>query len=299
MAYGRYEGRRGGRDPRSRTDDDRFSSRGFDRDEDYGDRGSERGFFERAGDEVASWFGDDDAERRRRQDQSREDDGYSPGRMSAPRDYDRYEREARFRDEGYRRPYTGRMPGRWSGGPGQGERHGSDLFESDRNPTQRDYGGMAAGGAAGLHDPHYSEWRRRQIDALDRDYHDYRRENEGRFESEFTSWRQSRQSKRDLLGSVREHMNVLGSDSGHVGTVDKVRGDRIILTKSDSSDQHHHMVPCSMVDRVEGDNVVLDQPADTALRQIEGDSRRGAMFDREDERSEGPHILNRSFSGTY
>ena len=33
----------------------------------YGDR-SDRGFFERAGDEVASWFGDEDAARRREQD---------------------------------------------------------------------------------------------------------------------------------------------------------------------------------------------------------------------------------------
>jgi osmotically-inducible protein OsmY len=33
----------------------------------YGER-SERGFFERAGDEVASWFGDEDAARRREQD---------------------------------------------------------------------------------------------------------------------------------------------------------------------------------------------------------------------------------------
>jgi hypothetical protein len=31
----------------------------------------ERGFFERAGDEVASWFGDEEAERRRRMDQHR------------------------------------------------------------------------------------------------------------------------------------------------------------------------------------------------------------------------------------
>ncbi|TCN32053.1 BON domain-containing protein [Sinorhizobium americanum] len=50
---------------------------------DYGDRGrssysrsgrdwdEERGFFERAGDEVASWFGDEDAERRRQMDQHR------------------------------------------------------------------------------------------------------------------------------------------------------------------------------------------------------------------------------------
>ena len=33
---------------------------------------------------------------------------------------------------------------------------------------------------------------------------------------------------------VREHMEVVGSDGEHVGTVDTLRGDRIILTKSDS-----------------------------------------------------------------
>ena len=35
----------------------------------YGDRDREdRGFFERAGDEIASWFGDEEAERRRWRD---------------------------------------------------------------------------------------------------------------------------------------------------------------------------------------------------------------------------------------
>jgi len=42
-------------------------SRGSDRDERRNDR-DERGFFERAGDEVASWFGDEEAARRREQD---------------------------------------------------------------------------------------------------------------------------------------------------------------------------------------------------------------------------------------
>ena len=36
------------------------------------DRRTTEGFFERAGDEIASWFGDDDAERRRHQDAQRE-----------------------------------------------------------------------------------------------------------------------------------------------------------------------------------------------------------------------------------
>ncbi len=51
---------------RSRDDFDR----GW-RDRDRREERDERGFFERAGDEVASWFGDEDAERRRRMDQHR------------------------------------------------------------------------------------------------------------------------------------------------------------------------------------------------------------------------------------
>lgn len=39
-----------------------------DRDYDDYDRSRDRGFFERAGDEIASWFGDEDAARRRRMD---------------------------------------------------------------------------------------------------------------------------------------------------------------------------------------------------------------------------------------
>ena len=32
---------------------------------------------------------------------------------------------------------------------------------------------------------------------------------------------------------IREHMDVIGADGVHVGTVDKVEGDRIKLTKAD------------------------------------------------------------------
>jgi osmotically-inducible protein OsmY len=38
----------------------------------YGSRGGERGWWDRASDEVASWFGDEEAERRRRMDEQRE-----------------------------------------------------------------------------------------------------------------------------------------------------------------------------------------------------------------------------------
>ena len=50
-----------------------------------GYRGEERGFFERAGDEVRSWFGDDDAERRR--DRDMRESGQHRGR--GPKGYQR------------------------------------------------------------------------------------------------------------------------------------------------------------------------------------------------------------------
>jgi osmotically-inducible protein OsmY len=56
----------------------------------YG-RGEERGFFERAGDEIKSWFGDDEAERRRRADEMRK--GMYAGR--GPRGYRRSDERIR------------------------------------------------------------------------------------------------------------------------------------------------------------------------------------------------------------
>ncbi|MFL6789385.1 MAG: DUF2171 domain-containing protein [Sphingomicrobium sp.] len=303
MAYDRFESRRGWREPRSRTGRDYGETRGFDRDDD--DRG-DRGFFERAGDEVASWFGDEEAERRRREDdrmRGEEDSWRRPGSFTSEDESGRYDRQARFRDEGYRRPYTGRFTGRRSPGsdddrfdrgPGS-QRSWSERWE--RTPP-REFTGMTAT-TGSLHDPHYSEWRRRQIDALDRDYDEYRKENQSRFENEFSNWRTTRQGKRKLLDQVREHMEVVGSDDEQVGTVDCVRGDHIVLTKGDSPDDRHHMLSCAQVDRVEGDKVILDQPAAEAKRQFLGESREGGFFrdERDDER--GPHMLNRSFSGTY
>ena len=67
--YGRYEySDRSGEPYYRRGDEGRYRDQyNLER---Y-DRGGERGFFERAGDEVRSWFGDEEAERRRRMDQRR------------------------------------------------------------------------------------------------------------------------------------------------------------------------------------------------------------------------------------
>ena len=58
---------------------------------------------------------------------------------------------------------------------------------------------------------------------------------------------------------IKEHMEVVGSCGNHVGTVDKLEGDRIKLTKNDDPDggQHHHFLPMSAVASVEGNKVKL------------------------------------------
>jgi hypothetical protein len=66
------------------------------------------------------------------------------------------------------------------------------------------------------------------------------------------------------VSQVSEHMEVVGDDGGHVGTVDKVEGDRIKLTKKDDPDgsgQHHHYLPVSSTGSVEGGKVKLNMPA--------------------------------------
>lgn len=149
------------------------------------------------------------------------------------------------------------------------------------------------------HDPHYHEWRSRQIESLDRDYDEYRRENASRFESEFGAWREKRGQQRQALGRAREHMEVVGSDGQHVGTVDKVAGDRIILTKSDpNADGHHHSIPCSWIESVD-DKVTISKTAEQAMQAWRDEETSRALFEKPDSGSEGPHVLERSFSGTY
>lgn len=71
------------------------------------------------------------------------------------------------------------------------------------------------------------------------------------------------------LSQIREHMEVIGADGVHVGTVDHVEGDRIKLTKADSGqgshEGHHHYIPAGLVADVEGDQVRLSANADVAV----------------------------------
>jgi len=327
MAYDRYDTRNDPRGDRSRWQNERSEDRGWDRDRSSRD---DRGFFERAGDEIASWFGDDDADRRRRQDQRHEGPEVGRGRfVGRDRDIDhgqfwrdRSWDSGDFEDEDRSRRFAGRSSGyrpmtgdygrseaaawrsqedRWT--PRRGRFSARDDDRLGYSQSDRFQDTSFAGSRIGRtqdHDPNYSSWRNRHMDELDRDYDDYRRENQSRFEDDFGNWRQRRQEKRGLLGQVREHMEVVGSDDQHVGTIDRVAGDRIILTKSDpESGGVHHSISCSDIDKVEGDRIVLDCKADEARNRWRDESRSRALFEREDQGEMGPRILDRSFEGTY
>ena len=73
--------------------------------------------------------------------------------------------------------------------------------------------------------------------------------------------------------SIREHMEVIGADGVHVGTVDGIEGDRIKLTKADSGmgshEGHHHFIPASLVAGVEGDRVRLSANSDVVAVEFE------------------------------
>ena len=208
-----------------RPETDYGANRRRERDHDRAhDRPDDRGFMARAGDEVRSWFGDEDAERRREAD----------ARDNARRDAD------------------------------------------------------------------YHSWRRNQLASFDRDYDEYRRENASRFEREFGAWRNERQQQRGCLARVTEHMEVVGSDGAQVGTVDCVRGDRIILSKGDpEAGGRHHSIPSRWIASVD-DKVAIRKTADEAHAHWRDEERNQALFGaEEEERDTGGHMLNRSFSGTY
>ena len=67
---------------------------------------------------------------------------------------------------------------------------------------------------------------------------------------------------------IREHMEVLGSDGEHVGTVDHMEGDsQIKLTKNDPAAKgKHHFIALDWVDHVDS-KVHLNKPSSEAMQQ--------------------------------
>ena len=172
--YGRERGGWSGRGDEQRDwDDGRREELGWGRgrhDQRGGGGDDDRGFFERAGDEVRSWFGDEEAERRRERDMGRDPSG----------------RAFTSRDNGGRADLGG-YEGRSRSGAGG---FGGASFGQERGG----FGGgqRAFGGGRSQWDDNYRRWRDQQIAQLDREYEEYCLQCQDQFEQDFSSWRTSR-----------------------------------------------------------------------------------------------------------
>lgn len=68
---------------------------------------------------------------------------------------------------------------------------------------------------------------------------------------------------------IAENADIVGADGVHVGTVDRVEGDRIKLKKQDSGQGrhhgHHHYIPLALVAEVEAGAIRLSANSDVAV----------------------------------
>jgi hypothetical protein len=72
--------------------------------------------------------------------------------------------------------------------------------------------------------------------------------------------------------NIREHMEVIGADGVHLGTVDRVEGNRIKLIRADSGighEQHHHYIPRGLIADVEENRVRLTARGDVVADLFE------------------------------
>ena len=65
--------------------------------------------------------------------------------------------------------------------------------------------------------------------------------------------------------TIKEHAPVIGADGVPVGTVDRVQGDRIKLTRQDTPDGRHRYISMGLVAEVEDGTVRLSANADVAV----------------------------------
>jgi hypothetical protein len=75
------------------------------------------------------------------------------------------------------------------------------------------------------------------------------------------------------MKNIKEHMEVIGADGVHVGTVDRVENGKIKLTRADSGEGrhkgHHHFIDLGLVAEVEGQKVRLSANGDVAVMMEE------------------------------
>jgi hypothetical protein len=181
---------------RWRGRDEDWNQRGRDRGLMFGDRDrgrdDDRGFFDRMGDRARDYFRDDDSEAR-----------------GGSRDW---------RGGGERSGPSGRSRSAFSSG--------GDWDRSGRNFSSRQ-------------DDHYRSWRDKQMEALDRDYEDYCREREQQFHSDFDTWRSQRSRSNQqplrtgMTQSAEEVMDLSDEVSqGHTGETSTPMGAATMGTNS-------------------------------------------------------------------
>jgi hypothetical protein len=80
-------------------------------------------------------------------------------------------------------------------------------------------------------------------------------------------------------GEIREHMEIIGSDGGHVGTVDRLEHGHIRLTRTDDPAGlgGHRAIPLSAIAEVEAGRVRLTLPAQEARAMAAGGGRPDRM----------------------
>jgi hypothetical protein len=71
------------------------------------------------------------------------------------------------------------------------------------------------------------------------------------------------------LSQIQPDAEIVGADGVHLGTVDRVDGDRITLTRNDSSDGRHHFIDAGLIATVDGAKVWLSANADVVLTVFE------------------------------
>jgi hypothetical protein len=71
------------------------------------------------------------------------------------------------------------------------------------------------------------------------------------------------------ISKIKPHMDIIGADGVHVGTVDGIEGNRIKLIKADSGQGqhkgHHHYLDAGLVADIEGNKVRLSANGDVAV----------------------------------
>ncbi|HTI66107.1 MAG TPA: hypothetical protein VL460_01025 [Caulobacteraceae bacterium] len=153
---------------------------------------------------------------RDRQGRRADDGGYGDG-PSGQRDYGEASSRREYGQGGYPIRPGGRDPGGWRGGPERGlggaQQFGPQDFSpsaqrsqwredqryGDHGSTGDSYGAAGRSGQYGAgdhpsydHEPHYRQWRDRQLASHDQDYARWRDEQARRYDEDYGQWRSQR-----------------------------------------------------------------------------------------------------------